>query len=115
MRPAIERSSSRSSQCSPTPPPPISHWARCSGVASRRTGNQLSGTLKIRPSVSVTCIETSSNSTDRAKALVGTKDRRRLAGFVEVLMPSLQEFGVIETNELFNLRQLTAIESPILG
>lgn len=62
-KPATDRSSSSSGQCNDDPPPPISHFVRCSGVAARNNGNQMSGTLMSRPSVSDTCIISSSKFT----------------------------------------------------
>jgi len=69
---ATERSSSSAGQWRERPPAPISYCARWSDAAAWRSGNQISGTLSIRPSVSVTCMVTSSKRTAFARAVVGT-------------------------------------------
>src|SRR5258707_1343386 len=72
ISPATDKSSSNSGQCNEVPPPPISYFVRCSGVALRNNGNQMIGTLMQRPSVRETCIISSSKLTDLARAVVGT-------------------------------------------
>src|SRR5580704_1638996 len=67
-RPAIEISSSRSSQCSPTRL--ISTRARASELACKRRGNHASGTPKVRPSVKSTHIVCSSKRTAVAEMVI---------------------------------------------
>src|SRR4029077_10457251 len=67
-RPAIEISSSRSSQCRPTRL--ISTRVRASGLACKRRGNHASGTPKVRPSVKSTHIVCSSKRTAVAEIVI---------------------------------------------
>src|SRR5580698_10644572 len=67
-KPAIEISSSRSSQCKPTRL--ISTRARASGLACKRRGNHASGTPKVRPSVKSTHIVCSSKRTVVAEMVI---------------------------------------------
>ena len=67
-RPAIEISSSSSSQCSPFGL--ISNFRRCSGAACIKRGNHANGTARMRPSDNSTHILLSSNRTDLAEVLI---------------------------------------------
>src|SRR4051794_37778210 len=73
------------------------------------------GALMTRPSVNATCIMSSENVTAIAKAVVGTKLRtlRRLLASTPVVIPSLQQFRVVLTNESFDLGQITCVKSAI--
>lgn len=114
IRPATDRSSSSSSQCSEVPPPPISYFDLCSGVARRNNGNQIIGTLTSRPSVSETCIFSSSKLTDFARAVVGTKALPDLASVLaKVLIPSLKKKPLVILNQPTNLVH-SEVENPKL-
>jgi hypothetical protein len=68
-------------------------------VAARSKGNQMIGTLMNRPSVSETCIISSSKFTDLANAVVGTKALSDLASVLtKVPIPSLQENSLVLLN-----------------
>ena len=110
---ATDKSSSISGQCKLTPPPPVSYRSRCSGVASCNSGNQISGTLIIRPSVKETCIISSSNSTDLARAVVGTYARRISGLLLQVLIPSLHQLLLMLLNRPSDLCQFVCSESTV--
>src|SRR5438128_5045033 len=107
ISPATDKSSSSSGQCSEVPPPPISYLVRCSVVAARNKGNQIIGALMRRPSVRVTCIISSSKSTDLASAVVGTNALCDLVSVLtKVLIPSLQKKLLVLLNQFADLVQL---------
>src|SRR5258708_7515057 len=85
------------------PPPPTSQRSRCSGVALLRRGNQINGTLMMRPSVSATCIIASPNETDLARAETGRYDRTLPILLAELVMPRLQELDAGCSEELAEL------------
>lgn len=76
------------------------------------------GTLTMRPSVRWTCIISSPNLTLLASAVVGLYARRNLAfglGWlsIEMLMPRLQKFNLMFSNNSFNLIQLVSLEAIV--
>ena len=63
------------------------------------------GTRRTRPSVKATRIIISSNSTELARAVVGTYDRRVLSSgllLAEVLIPNFQKIVAMLINEPFD-------------
>src|SRR5579884_1564952 len=92
INPAIEISSSNSSQCNPVRL--ISTFARCAGEALSRRGNQASGTPNVRPSVRSTHIVCSSKRTSVAEMLMPCS-QDQVASVVHNAQ-NTREFGRIE-------------------
>src|SRR6185437_11376229 len=96
-RPAIEMSSSRSSQCRPMRL--ISTRCLASALAFKRRGNHARGTPNVRPSDSSTHIVCSSKRTAVA----------------EIVIPGLQDGATSLGNDMQDTRKFDGIEAITLG
>src|SRR5262249_23747317 len=79
---------------------------------------QMMGTLTMRPSVRNTCIISSSNLTACASAVLGTYPRRPLCladgcDLTEVLIPRLQQFYLMFTNDALDLVEIVCFETVV--
>src|SRR5262249_52900543 len=98
------KSSSTSGQWIPNPPPATRQFARCSGVADSRRGDQTSGTEIVRPS---------SRSTTRTSSVNRTSLTRSPARLSEVVIPGLHQDRLVLDDEPLDAAQLDRRESQV--
>jgi hypothetical protein len=102
--PSVLKSSSKSGQWMPYPPPATFQWLRCSTEACRSFGYQVRGTLMLRPSIS----ETQSESEVKL-----TFETRSSAVSAKIPIPSLQELLLMLFYNCFNPTKFSGVKSKI--
>ena|SRR6185437_15181961 len=73
--PSVLKSSSRSDQCRPNPPPAIFQLLRCAGVAFNKRGYQTRGTVMTRPSRKLTLKASSANWTSSTRSSAAAAEK----------------------------------------
>src|SRR5687768_9438897 len=102
--PSVLRSSSRSGQWMPKPPPATRQFFRWAAVALNRRGYQASGTVMVRPSRKPTLMVSFRNFTSTT---------RSSAASAKMPMPSLQQFGPMFNHQFLNPPQLLRGETEV--
>src|SRR5580658_8609258 len=106
--PSVDKSSSSSGQWIPQPAPAVSQCARCSGVAAASRGYQANGTVIVRPSISATVNSSSLTATSRTRMSAPS-------ACAEELMPCLQQYGLMLTDQSWNNTQITGRKANVAG